>query len=648
MLDGAGVETTTALPLNVQVPMIGPHEEPIPPDGLLPYSLGDIANPLGTNDLPAHRLFEERQMYKDVPYFMGLPDLMDSWYDKLYFGRVDRIQNGIILKKDPNHLKEIPSEKGNIFALNFVADAFEALKRYMRAWGDAGKITTISLYYDLTAVSALENPYRNLDALRRIWSKALAARIVDNPERDKKTLDFKSYVRELLSYMKAGSNRRPLTVTGYMVSNFSTPMNTGLSIQLALENYGTDATKLNKYILDPNFRFFVKAARKFGFYVDRNAPWRIIADPFSTPMLQRMAPYLQPASFGNASSPVSGDIGGAHAAAALFMATNPSWATGDTAGPSAAHAAYAASVLGTGATPVGAAPVSVTAVSGAPAMATEGSFGGPPCSLGSCAAGPDPLCGDTATAAGGGFNINQIPLGGVHVPLGSTTAAQLALAAAANVGTAVGAAAAGASSFAAPVQFASPGASPPGASTPSTPADLAAVAAKFFHHYYRRTYSLEWGYEGQHPNYPYGLQLTLKKMYTDFITEYPRVKTTTSATVRCPQTTIGDRVETISSRKPVTNYDLVNYGDMYWLDLYFKIRLHEAGIKFSNYDQHLRTVREIYKFPNAHATAFGSRPHAALRYINNEIKPYLYNLRVGAKSLTRGLGPVRIGSVKDY
>jgi len=132
-------------------------------------------------------------------------------------------------------------------------------------------------------------------------------------------------------------------------------------------------------------------------------------------------------------------------------------------------------------------------------------------------------------------------------------------------------------------------------------------------------------------------------MYNDFVRQYPRVKKTTTSTVRCRQRNVTDRVKTSVTRKPVTDQDLVDCGAMYWLDLYFKIRLHESGVRFTNYDHHVRTVRQVYRrsgpsvgIPNA------------LRYINNEIKPYLYNLKVGAKSLTEGTGPVRIGSVKDY
>jgi hypothetical protein len=568
LMEQAMLETTTGLPLNVQVPIIGPHAEPLPPDGLLSYPLDDIKNPLGENNLPARQLFEERQMYKETPYFMGLPEPMDSWYDKLYFGRVDRIQNGIILRKDQNNLKEIRSKKGNIFVLNFVADAFEGLKRYMRAWGDAGQITTTSLYYDLTPVSALENPYGNLDALRDIWATALADRITSNKARDKKTLDFKCYVKELLSYMKAGINRRPLTVTGYMVSTFSSPMNSGLSIQLALENYGTDAPKLNKYILDPNFRFFVRAARKFGFYVDRNAPWRIIADPFSTPMLQRMAPYLEP-------EPIT---------------------TGEQ--------------LST----------AVRGLQGGGSGATSNSGGG--------TAGGGGSGGLTFGAGGSGGTS-----GGGSSLIGGTGGALLGSMSTGYSGT---------TSYAGPLGMVAPtGPGGAGITVPST--SVLSPADKFFHHYYRRTYTLEWGYDGQYPQYPYGLQLTLKKMYNDFVTKYPRVKTTTSATVRCPQRNIGDRVTTTRTRKPVTDADLASYGDMYWLDLYFKIRLQETGVKFSNYDSRLRTLQQIYKRKVVMPSVEDS-----LRYINNEIKPYLYNLRVGAKSLTREAGPVRIGSVKDY
>ena len=49
-----------------------------------------------------------------------------------------------------------------------------------------------------------------------------------------------------------------------------------------------------------------------------------------------------------------------------------------------------------------------------------------------------------------------------------------------------------------------------------------------------------------------------------------------------------------------------------------------------------------------HSLLFSEGIWRSTRYINNEIKPYLYDLQVGAKSLTTDAGAVRIGTVKDY
>jgi hypothetical protein len=61
-------------------------------------------------------------------------------------------------------------------------------------------------------------------------------------------------------------------------------MMSGMAIELTTQSYAKDHPKVSKYIMDPNFKYFVRAARKYGFYVDRNAPWRLFADPFSEPM----------------------------------------------------------------------------------------------------------------------------------------------------------------------------------------------------------------------------------------------------------------------------------------------------------------------------------------------------------------------------
>jgi hypothetical protein len=500
---------TVGLDIETGLPALG-FEKPLPPTGEFDYSLEELMNPMGNNNLSAARLFEERKKYKDTPYFMGLPDPMDSWYDKLYFGRVDRIQNGIIVKRVGSNFKQIKTTTNtNVQALNFVVDAFEALKRYIHSFSYSGNIPTESMFYDLPVYRAFQDPGKAIGGLHAAYARSLTARIIGNNTINNRVVDFKSYVKEFLNFMDIGFVKIPITMTGCMVSNFSTPMMSGLSIELYQGDYGDDLPKFEKYILDPNFRFFVQAARKFGFYVDRNAPWRLIADPFSGPMLDRLATY----------------------------------------------------------------------------------------------------------------NINK---------------------------------------------------------------------NNFFYHYYFRTSPIDYRTKFvtmilnepdfaplENIMYPYDLGSTLMKMYNDFVDQYPRIIIETTSSVRCPH----GAYEEQATRSPVTLAAIWQLGDLYWIDLYFKIRMREANVFFTNYNKKFEIARQLYKFYGPQNPEYDSwiailtelcnggwqmgcdilqmtelldefrnaqGMERALRYINNEIKPYLYDLQVGAtKDLTLVGGSVRIGSVKD-
>jgi hypothetical protein len=558
IFESVGLNVDTGLPL------IGPHREPHPEDGEFEYSMAELANPRGNNTSSALRMFEERKKYRATPYFMGLPDPMDSWYDKLYFGRVDRIQNGILA--NAQLFKEIPSESGNIMVFNFVAVAFQKLKRYMQSYIDAGLASTDSLYYNLVAARGFQDPLKVLDGLHAGVGSIFENRIMSNVAIDNRVIDFKSYIKEFVNFMDLQLIKIPLTPTGFMVSNFSNPMMSGLSIELYQEDYGDDSIKFKKYMMDPNFRFFVRAARKFGFYVDRNAPWRLIADPFSQPMLDLN--FYTEQSFFN-----------------IYY---------------------------------------------------------------------------TRTMRMDFANIVDFKIAKFQLNL---ILAQLT---------------AGAMNASAEVV-----------------------------NWIKSTLAV-----GRH-RLGYTLPMILMRLYNDFVAKYPRLVKKTTSSVRCPH----GRYSEIRSRSAATENDIAQYGDLYWLDLYFKIRMREANVFFTNYNAKFQKVRQFYKFygPQAQAAgvaasqgvgtgginrhdqlanmkmlcsntlvmtdpstgaimdmtgqwpSFVTEPACDLvkeiepdmftvdgvdqsvRYINNEIKPYLYDLQVGAKKkLTLEAGPVRIGSVKDY
>ena len=256
------------------------------------YTDDIIAAPPGRNGLGSYDAFEARKAYQVIPYFGDLPAPLRSWYQQLYFGRVDRVQNGVVPKQDTSLLKQIKGqETSNVLVFNFVADAFKDLRLHMERAGNAGLITRESFYYKIEALSSFE-PYKNqrkgvLDFIaQRLNQRINLSNTIYN-----RVTGFVPYIDELLNFYKTGKIEVPTTLTGYVVSRYSDQYMSGLSISLVEEDNSVDRVKVQTYILDPNFRCFVLTARMYGFYVDRNMPWRIVANPFSEPMLRYLGEY---------------------------------------------------------------------------------------------------------------------------------------------------------------------------------------------------------------------------------------------------------------------------------------------------------------------------------------------------------------------
>ena len=95
------------------------------------YTLFDLQNPAGRNGLSSFAMYFQRAMYKEAVYPTNIPAPLDTWYDKQYYGRVDQQQNTIIPSYD-NLAPLTTAARQNLFALNFVAQAFEDFASHMR------------------------------------------------------------------------------------------------------------------------------------------------------------------------------------------------------------------------------------------------------------------------------------------------------------------------------------------------------------------------------------------------------------------------------------------------------------------------------------------------------------------------------------
>jgi hypothetical protein len=257
--------------------------------------------PMGSNSLPLSLNFEERLRYKNADYFkdFGLPKPLDSLYNKNFYGRVDPLQNVIVpVRLSPYNpfvgtaghadmYKQIAEE--NIFALGFVADNFFDFRRNMKIASERSCLTE--------ADSVLANPKATRgwvdyeDLYHSLFQTLVGAynRYLQNLDKEKfnKIVSFKDYADGLYDYLLVGNYDVPITLTEFVVSPLAPPMITGICIEIAQQDHSKDLPKFTKYIRDVNFSYYVKAARKYGFYVDKNAPWRLWADLYSDPMLNR-------------------------------------------------------------------------------------------------------------------------------------------------------------------------------------------------------------------------------------------------------------------------------------------------------------------------------------------------------------------------
>ena len=81
-------------------------------------------------------------------------------------------------------------------------------------------------------------------------------------------------------------DRQPFTYTGFIKSRNCTVMNTGLAIEIADLEYTNDVEKIANFRQSMNWEYFVNTCDTYGFMVDYNVPWRIVADIGSDAMLE--------------------------------------------------------------------------------------------------------------------------------------------------------------------------------------------------------------------------------------------------------------------------------------------------------------------------------------------------------------------------
>ena len=258
----------------------------------LTFTEFDLQNPIGNNSLGSLALYFQRLLYKEEIYPGNLFSPLDTWYDKQYYGRIDRRQNTIT--PGYQNLSIIKTTaKRNLMALNLVVDAFEDFAGHMRNATILGVLRTQETnekIFDMKAHKGFVDPTRLYNEfIQEVYNSF--ANNIGSKDKNKIT-NFQEFSVQFSNHLKTLARHIPITKTNYLLTNVGNSFNSGLSISIDDAAAEDDAYKYDKYINDPNFDFYVKAAKKFGLSVNKNMPWILTADLFSDAFLKYVNSYI--------------------------------------------------------------------------------------------------------------------------------------------------------------------------------------------------------------------------------------------------------------------------------------------------------------------------------------------------------------------
>ena len=251
--------------------------------------------PEGNNGMTSRAIFYQRKLYDRKVFTDPLApkEPIDLWYERLFYGREDAFSNAVHLSEV--NLKRIPGLKKDFYALNFVVDAFVELRDYVRNIANRGLLNPARSDDPYVIVE----PKKAWESVHSLYGAYMEGNYlsfnnffsyIPKDKRDK-MLTFEDYISVFEQYVDAVVYGMPFTRTRYLKTKASDPKISGLVIELSEDLHSDDKNKYENYILNDNFVFFKRVTERYGFKLDKNAPWRLIADLKSPAMKSYMAEY---------------------------------------------------------------------------------------------------------------------------------------------------------------------------------------------------------------------------------------------------------------------------------------------------------------------------------------------------------------------
>ena len=209
--------------------------------------------------------------------------------EKIFIGRVDGSFNPVFVNQ--KELDNFGPDSNTKVGLRVVTEAYKDMKRKNDRDFAQGYINrNAPALNELSVKKAYINPFdsyknnlrsRTEDFLNYVKNN----RLINNIE------DFDSFVNPFLQYVEDTGKQRPITRSMYFLTRRYSPLSTGLAFEVDNAPYSEDQYKIDAYYRQKNFQYFKNLASRYGFVIDKNIPWRLVAD-LNSP---QMTPYIEKA-----------------------------------------------------------------------------------------------------------------------------------------------------------------------------------------------------------------------------------------------------------------------------------------------------------------------------------------------------------------
>ena len=217
-----------------------------------------------------------------------------NFAEKYLYGRVNR--NYVPIEIDTSRasaFKGLPntnkSESAGFQAMNFVADAFSDLAMQFRKKVAVGQIRADDPFLsELNVNRAYESPrtlYRNLNLGNKQTIDQMFV------EANIKFETFGQFMMHLMEILEDLLELVPFTYPAFVKSSLCPMEVTGLVIDIANKSSSNDEEKIKMFKESPNWNYYLNVCRSYGFSVDMNVPWRLVADIGTPEMIQYARRY---------------------------------------------------------------------------------------------------------------------------------------------------------------------------------------------------------------------------------------------------------------------------------------------------------------------------------------------------------------------